>query len=58
MAHKIISRKGHESPTSTRVYLHADMDIKERALARTTPPGTDPGCYSAPDSLLAFLDGL
>jgi hypothetical protein len=34
------------------------MDIKERALARTTPPGTEPGRYSAPDSLLAFLDGL
>jgi integrase/recombinase XerD len=49
---------GHESPASTRVYLHADMEIKERALARTTPPGTEPGRYSAPDSLLAFLDGL
>jgi integrase/recombinase XerD len=49
---------GHESPASTRVYLHADMEIKERALARTTPPGTQPGRYSAPDSLLAFLDSL
>ena len=49
---------GHESPGSTRVYLHADMTIKERALARTTPPGTQPGRYHAPDSLLAFLDSL
>jgi len=49
---------GHSSPASTRVYLHADMAIKERALARTTPPGTQPGRYTAPDSLLAFLDGL
>ena len=49
---------GHSSPASTRVYLHADMAIKERALARTTPPDTQPGRYSAPDSLLAFLDGL
>jgi integrase/recombinase XerD len=49
---------GHESPASTRVYLHADMEIKERALARITPPKTEPGRYNAPDSLLAFLDGL
>jgi site-specific recombinase XerD len=49
---------GHESPASTRVYMHADMEIKERALARTTPPGTEPGRYSAPDGLLAFLDSL
>ena len=49
---------GHESPTSTRVYLHADMAMKERALARTTPPDTSPGRYNAPDTLLAFLNGL
>ncbi len=49
---------GHESPTSTRVYLHADMALKERALARTTPPDTSPGRYHAPDDLLAFLNGL
>jgi integrase len=49
---------GHESPASTQVYLHADMEIKERALARTTPPDTEPGRYSAPDSLLEFLDSL
>ena len=49
---------GHSSPASTRVYLHADMAIKERALARTTPPGNQPGRYSAPDNLLAFLNGL
>jgi integrase/recombinase XerD len=49
---------GHESPTTSRVYLHADMEIKEWALARTTPPDTTTGRYSAPDSLLAFLDGL
>ena len=34
------------------------MEIKERALARTTPPDTQPGRYSPPDSLLAFLDSL
>jgi site-specific recombinase XerD len=49
---------GHESPETTQVYLHADMEIKERALARITPPGGTPGRYTAPDTLLAFLNTL
>jgi integrase/recombinase XerD len=49
---------GHESPASTRVYLHAAMALKETAIARTTPPGTQAGRYQAPDSLLAFLQQL
>jgi integrase/recombinase XerD len=50
---------GHESTEATQVYLHADMTIKERALARMTPP-SQPGLsrYKAPDSLLAYLDTL
>jgi integrase/recombinase XerD len=49
---------GHEDPASTQAYLHADMTIKEKALARVQPYGTKPGRYHAPDSLLAFLDTL
>jgi site-specific recombinase XerD len=49
---------GHESPETTRIYLHADMALKEQALARTTPPHSAPGRYTAPDSLLAFLSQL
>jgi integrase/recombinase XerD len=49
---------GHESPSTTRVYLHADMKLKESAIARTTPPGTQATRYKAPDHLLAFLDQL
>jgi integrase/recombinase XerD len=49
---------GHESPATTRVYLHADMAMKERALARMTPPDHQPGRYTAPDTLLAFLETL
>jgi integrase/recombinase XerD len=49
---------GHESVEATQIYLHADMQIKERALARTTPPNSTPGRYRPPDHLLAFLDGL
>jgi integrase/recombinase XerD len=49
---------GHESLESTNVYLHADMALKERALARTTPPNTTPGRYQPPDTVLAFLANL
>ena len=49
---------GHESTETTQIYLHADMTLKEKALARTTPPGTKPGRYQPPDALLAFLESL
>lgn len=49
---------GHESPASSRPYLHADLQLKQRALDRTAPPHTRKGRYTAPDKLLAFLEGL
>ncbi len=50
---------GHESIATSQIYLHADLALKERALARTTPPAaTTPGRYRPPDPLLAFLKGL
>jgi site-specific recombinase XerD len=49
---------GHESTETTQIYLHADMTLKEKALARTTPAGTKPGRYQPPDPLLAFLESL
>lgn len=49
---------GHESVEATQIYLHADMAIKERALARTTPPDSTPGRYRPPDHLLSFLEAL
>lgn len=49
---------GHEQIETTQIYLHADLAIKERALARTTPPDAKPGRYRPPDTLLAFLEGL
>ena len=49
---------GHEAAETTQIYLHADMTIKEQALARVQPPGTSPGRYRPPDTLLAFLDNL
>jgi integrase/recombinase XerD len=50
---------GHEDVrTTSQIYLHADLGLKERALARTAPPNTPPGRYRPPDPLLAFLEGL
>jgi len=49
---------GHEGVETTQMYVHADLTLKERALARTTPIGTAPGRYRPPDKLLAFLEGL
>jgi integrase len=49
---------GHADLRSTQLYLHADLSIKERALARTTPASSKPGRYRPPDSLLAFLENL
>jgi site-specific recombinase XerD len=49
---------GHEQTETAQIYLHADLALKERALARTTPPGARPGRYRPPDPLLAFLESL
>jgi len=49
---------GHEGIETTQIYLHADLAIKERALARTAPASIKPGRYRPPDTLLAYLDAL
>jgi site-specific recombinase XerD len=50
---------GHEKvDTTRRIYLHGDLSIKERALARTAPLHAKPGRYRPPDRLLAFLESL
>lgn len=49
---------GHADIRSTDPYIHADLTIKERALALTTPASVRPGRYRPPDKLLAFLEGL
>jgi site-specific recombinase XerD len=49
---------GHEQTETAGIYLHADLKLKEKALARTTPPGAAPGRYKPPDPLLAFLESL
>ena len=49
---------GHESVETTQMYIHADMQIKEKAMARTRPVDAKPGRYRPGDKLLAFLEAL
>jgi integrase/recombinase XerD len=49
---------GHVSVETTQIYLHADLELKEQALARTRPPNGRTGRYQPPDSLLTWLEGL
>ena len=49
---------GHQNVATTQIYIHADLSLKERALARTAPKDLPPGRYRPSDKLLAFLDGL
>jgi len=49
---------GHETVATTQVYVHADLALKERALARTAPTGTTQQRYQPSDTLIAFLEGL
>jgi site-specific recombinase XerD len=49
---------GHADVRSTQAYVHADLTIREQALARTTPTSAPPGRYQPSDTLLAFLENL
>jgi integrase len=49
---------GHESLDTTQIYLHADLQLQQKALARTRPPNSNPGRYQPPDSLLTWLEAL
>jgi site-specific recombinase XerD len=49
---------GHESVETTQIYLDATIAMKEKALAKTSPPKGKPGRYKPGDSLLGFLNSL
>jgi site-specific recombinase XerD len=49
---------GHESPSTTHMYIEADLAMKERALSRLLAPAKSAARYRAPDRLMQFLQGL
>jgi site-specific recombinase XerC len=49
---------GHTDVRSTQPYIHADLTIKEKALALVAPVDVKPGRYKPTDKMLAFLESL
>ena len=49
---------GHSSTRATEIYLHADLSLKERALARIASTPAAARRFRPPDKLLAFLESL
>jgi site-specific recombinase XerD len=49
---------GHESIETTRIYLFADLDLKQKAIARTRRLGNPSDRYRPPDKLIAWLEAL
>ena len=49
---------GHESIETTSIYLHADMQLKEAALAKTPAAEAHARRYRPDDHLLIFLKSL
>ncbi len=49
---------GHEDPSTTHIYLEADLAMKEEALSRLEPIAAAPTRYRPPDQLMAFLQAL
>ena len=49
---------GHESVETTYIYLHADLELKQQALAMTTPTNVPPANFQPNDQLLSFLNNL
>ena len=49
---------GHESVETTYICLHADLKLKEQALAKTTPTNIPLARFKPHDTLLSFLNNL
>jgi site-specific recombinase XerD len=49
---------GHEKMDTVKVYLHANLELKERALARTRPLNVKSNRFRPKDCLLDFLKSL
>ena len=46
------------STETTQIYLHADMRLKEQALAHASPTGLPPERFEPTDGLMEFLESL
>jgi integrase/recombinase XerD len=49
---------GHESPSTTHMYIESDLSMKERALNALEPPSIKMSRYQPKDSLIQFLETL
>ena len=51
---------GHESVETTQMYIHADIELKEKAMAKTEQMQRtkSKGRYIVDDNLLQFLEAL
>jgi site-specific recombinase XerD len=49
---------GHESVETTMIYLEADIEMKEKILAKTALPNTKPSRFHPDNRMLAFLNNL
>jgi site-specific recombinase XerD len=49
---------GHERVETTQIYLEATLAMKEKVLAKASPPQGRPARYKPDDQLLAFLNSL
>ena len=49
---------GHESIETTQIYIHADLQLKEKAMDQTNAADVPPGRYQPSDALIAFLEAL
>ena len=48
----------HENPTTTHMYVEADLAMKEKALGKLQEPDAQTPRYRAPDALIQFLKDL
>jgi integrase/recombinase XerD len=49
---------GHSSTQTTEIYVHADLALKQKALAKLAPTPAAARRYRPPDKLLDFLENL
>lgn len=49
---------GHESPTTTHIYVEADLAMKEKTLNSLKPPSMKALRFRPSDQLMQFLNGL